>query len=61
MFYNRTKFNWTTEELRDKINKTLIKQLKIDIDTIRENKDIAKTLPLDELKKAVKLWNNMRS
>jgi len=24
MFYNRTKFNWTTDELREKINKTLI-------------------------------------
>ena len=52
MFHNRTKFNWTTEELRNKINKTLINQLKIDIDTIRYNKDIAKTIPLDELRKA---------
>ena len=60
MFHNRTKFNWTTEELRNKINKTLINQLKIDIDTIRYNKDIAKTIPLDELRKAVTIWNKMK-
>ena len=60
MFHNRTKFNWTTDELRNKINKTLINQLKIDIDTIRYNKDIAKTIPLDELRKAVTIWNKMK-
>ena len=61
MFYNRTKFNWTTDELREKINKTLINQLKIDVETIRYNKDLAKTIPLDELKKAVTLWNSMKT
>lgn len=60
MFWNRTKFNWTTEALREKINKTIVNQLKIDIETIRENKDLAKLLPIDELKKAITIWNQMK-
>ena len=60
MFHNRTKFNWTTEDLRERINETLINQLKIDIETLKQNKDIVSSLPLNELRKAVTLWNKMK-